>query len=111
MVEYPTDLDLDSNRDTHLDETNDLAVTSGVEQLQQSVGIDVMDELEDFVAGRLTGENIGRLEERIRQGLDADPQLSDVRNVTIEQFNRQNNTVQIGVHVVENEDFTLTVTP
>lgn len=111
MPDYPSDLDLNQNRDIHLNGANDLALTSGVENLQQSVGIDVMDELSDFVAGRLTGENIGRLEERIRDGLDSDPQLSDVRNVTIDQFDRQTDTVEISVHVVENEDFTLEVTP
>lgn len=111
MVEYPTDLDLNEDKDIHLDGANDLATTSGVEQLQQSVGIDVMDELRDFVAGRLTGGNIGSLEERIRQGLDDDPQLSDVRNVTIEQFDRRTDTVEITVSVVENADFTLEVSP
>lgn len=111
MVEYPTDLDLNEGKDVHLDGTNDLALTSGVEQLQQSVAIDVMDELRDFVTGRLTGRNIGQLEERIASGLNDDPQVDTVRSVSLDTFNRQNNTVEITVHVVENDDFTLEVEP
>lgn len=109
MVEYPTDLDLNQQKDIHLDGANDLATTSGVQQLEQSVGIDVMDELKDFVAGRLTGPNIGRLEERIRKGLDDDPQIASVRSVDLEVFDRQSNTVEITVHTVENKDFSLQV--
>lgn len=109
MVEYPTDLDLNSGKDIHLDRSNDLATTSGIEQLQQSVAIDVMDELQDFVAGRLTGENIGLLEEQIRQGLNDDPQLSEVRRVTVQQFNRNTDTVEIDIDVVGDDDFTISV--
>jgi hypothetical protein len=109
MVEYPTDIDLNEDKDIHLDAANDLATTSGIEQLQQSVAIDVLDELRSLIAGRLTGRNIGKLEERIRQGLDDDPQLSDVRNVTIETFDRDSGRIEIEVNVVENEDFALEV--
>lgn len=111
MVDYPTDLDLNEGKDIHLDGSNDLALTSGIEQLQQSVAIDVMDELRDFVAGRLTGPNIGLLEERIRAGLNDDPQVGDVRSVTLDTYDRRNSTVEISVFVVEDENFTLEVTP
>jgi hypothetical protein len=111
MSKYPTDLDLNEGKDVHLDATNDLALTSGVAQLQQSVGIDVMDELQDFIAGRLTGKNIGQLEERIAAGLNNNPQVDAVRSVSLDTFDRQNNTVEITVHVVEDENFTLEVEP
>lgn len=109
MVDYPTDLAINENKDIYLDEGNDLAVINGKAQLRQSVGIDVMDELQKFVGGRLTGPNIGRLEERIRKGLDDDPQLSNVRNVTIRTFDRRNNTIEITAEVVGNDNFTLEV--
>lgn len=109
MVEYPTDISINEGKDIHLDPTNDLATVSGTDQLRQSVAIDVMDELQDFVAGRLTGQNIGQLEEKIRQGLDADPQLGTIRNVTIDEYNRETATISISVSVVESEDFSLTV--
>jgi len=109
MVDYPTDLDINEEKDVHLDASNDLATTSGIEQLQQSVGIDVIDELRDFVAGRLTGENIGQLEEAIRRGLDEDPQLASVQNVKIDTFNRSTSTVKIDVTVVQDDNFSLEI--
>lgn len=107
MVEYPTDLDLNEQRDVHLDGANDLALTSGIEQLQQSTAIDVFDELQAFVGGRLTGENLGLLEERVRQGLNDDPQLADIRNVTVEEYDRGAQTVTLAISVVGDDDFEL----
>lgn len=109
MVEYPTDLDLNEYKDIHLDSTNDLTVTSGVEQLQQSVAIDVLDELQDLIAGRLSGTNIGQLERRIASGLNDDPQVGTVRNVSIDTFNRETGTIEITANVIENENFTLEI--
>lgn len=110
MVDYPTDLDLNENKDVHLDASNDLELTSGVEQLQQSVAVDVLDEIQSLLAGRVTGENIGLLEERIESGLNDDPQVGAVRSVTIGSFNRQTDKVVIDVKLVKNEDFTLELT-
>jgi hypothetical protein len=109
MVDYPTDLDLNENKDIHLDASNDLELTSGIEQLQQSVAVDVLDEIQALLSGRVSGENIGLLEERIASGLNDDPQVGDVRSVTIESFNRQTDEVAIDVKLVRNEDFTLEV--
>jgi len=109
MVEYPTDLKLNEGKDIHLDTGNDLALVSGKQQLRQSIGIDVLDEISAFIGGRITGTNIGRLEERIRKGLDEDPQLAEVRNVTIEQFDRRDDTVEITAEVVGDDNFTLEV--
>lgn len=109
MVEYPTDLELNETKDIQLDASNDLALVSGKSQLQQSVAIDVIDELQDLISGRLTGKNIGILEERIRNSLDEDPQVGDVRTVTIQSFDRQTGSVEIDVTLVRNEDFTLEI--
>lgn len=109
MDNYPTDIDLNEGKDVHLDAGNDIALTSGVDQLQQSIAIDADDELQAFVSGRLNGENIGRLEEAIRQGLDEDPQLSSVQDVTLNTFDRKNSIVKMDVTVVENKNFTLGV--
>lgn len=107
MPDYPTDLDLNRNKDIHLDGANDLALTSGIEQLQQSTAIDVFDELQQFIGGRLNGENLGLLEERIRQGLNDDPQLSTVRNVNVMEYDRGTESITVSVEVVDNENFTL----
>lgn len=109
MVDYPTDLDLNQDKDIHLDGSNDLAVTSGVEQLEQSVAIDVMDEIQEFIGGRVTGPNIGLLEERLRGALNDDPQLSEVRLVNVAEYDRRTDTITIEIIVVDDEDFTLEV--
>lgn len=110
MVDYPTDLDLDDSKDIHLDGANDLATVSGVDQLSQSVAIDVMDEIQDFIGGRVTGKNIGLLEERIRQGLNDDPQLSEVQSVNIEEYDRRDNSITMEIVTIKNADFTIEVT-
>lgn len=107
MVDYPTDLDLDSDKDTHLDGANDLALVSGEAQLAQSVAIDVMDEIQEFIGGRVTGKNVGLLEERIRSGLNDDPQLSQVTDVNIVEYDRRTDKLTIEVRTVENNEFTL----
>lgn len=110
MVEYPTDLDLDNNKDIHLDAGNDLTLTSGIEQLQQSVALDVLNNVDGFTSGRLSGENLGRLETAIRRSLEADVQVGDVRTVSIESFDRETGRVEVNVTLTENEDFTLNIT-
>lgn len=110
MVEYPTDLDLDNSKDIHLDAGNDLTLTSGIAQLQQSVALDVLNNVDDFISGQLSGENLGRLETSIRQSLERDPQVGDVRTVTIDSFDRQTGRISVDVTLTKNEDFTLELT-
>jgi hypothetical protein len=105
----PTDIELSQDKDVFLDDGNDLALVSGQTQLQQSVAIDVFDELQDFVGGRLTGQRIGLLEERIRNGLNDDPQVGEVVQVNVTEYNRSTSTVDIEVQVADDEDFELTL--
>lgn len=107
MVEYPTDLDLDSGKDIHLSGANDLALVSGEAQLRQSVAIDAMDEIEAFIGGRVTGKNVGLLEERLRQAFNDDPQLDQVINVNVVEYDRRSEEIKIRATTVKNEDFTL----
>lgn len=111
MPDYPTDLDLDESKDIHLDSANDLELTSGVAQIEQSVGIDVMDELEAFIGGRVTGKNVGLLEERVRGALNDDPQLSEVLTVDITQYDRRTDSVEMVIKVVDDDNFTIEVSP
>lgn len=107
MVEYPTDIDLNSDKDVHLNGANDLALVGGEEQLRQSVAIDVMDEIEDFIGGRVTGKTLGLLEERFLQAFNDDPQLDEVISVNIKQYDRRTDELIIEAKTVKNEDFTL----
>jgi len=108
-MDYPTDLDLNGAKDVHTDASNDLALTSGEAQLAQSVATDAFDELQAFVGGRVTGTNIGKLEERLREAFNDDPQLASVQSVTIEEYDERDNTLSVSARVIEDDDFTLEV--
>mgnify|MGYP000565407382 CR=1 FL=1 len=108
-MEYPTDLRLNEDKDIAIDDANDLALVSGVDQLEQSVAIGVLDEIQTFLGSRVTGARIGRLEERIQTGLSEDPQVGTITNVSVETFDRQTNTISVDVSVLQNNDFTLEI--
>lgn len=111
MPDYLQDLALDSDRDIHLDGGNDLALTSGRDNLEQSIAIAAGDAIRQFVGGNVNGTNVAILEERIRQSLDADPQVASVQAVSVEQFDKRENKITLDVMVEENESFTIEVSP
>lgn len=109
MVEYPTDAELNEQKDIFVDEAGDISLVSGIDQLAQSVGIDIFDETQDFTGSKLTGLTIGRLEAQIRDGLDNDPQLDDIVSVTIRSFDEEAGNVFIEVVTTANNEFTLPI--
>jgi hypothetical protein len=108
-MEYPVDLLLTEELDIRLDASNDLATISGEQQLEQSVALDVLDETQNFVGGRLTGENIGLLEERMRESLSADEQVADVQTVNIIEYNQESGQITAEVLVIDDEDFNINI--
>lgn len=108
-MEYPTDLDLNKNKDIYIDSANDLALTSGIQQLQQSVAIDVMDITRQFIGQQLTGTQVGLLEERVERSLNNDEQVAEVQTVNLVEFDRRDNSIELDIIVVKDEDFTLEV--
>jgi 2-polyprenyl-6-methoxyphenol hydroxylase-like FAD-dependent oxidoreductase len=103
------DIGIDQNRDVYLDDGNDLGLVSGNAQLEQSVAIDVLDETRRFIGSTVTAQTIGLLEQRIGEGLADDPQVATIRDVSVEEFDKRDNSVTVSVSVAEDEDFTLTV--
>jgi len=55
----------------------------------------------------LTGTNVGLLEERVRTSLESDPQIENVVNVSVAEYNTDTGAVQLDVVVTNNEDFTI----
>lgn len=109
MPEYPTDIAINSHRDVYLDGSNDLALVSGKENLQQSVAIAIGDAVRQSIGSTIDGTTIGLVEERIYQALDADPQVGTIHTVTVREFDRQSNTVRLDVALAENDEFSITV--
>jgi hypothetical protein len=104
-----TDLDIEQDKDIHLDSANDLATVSGIAQVQQSVAFDVLDVTKEFVAGPVEGGTLGLLEERIRKSVNADEQTAEVLSVDITEYNREDNRVIVEVTTVEEPNFTLEI--
>jgi hypothetical protein len=108
-MEYPTDFNLNSSKDVYVDASNDIALVSGVAQLRQSVAIDVFDETSQLIGGKVTGQDFGRIESAIRESLNDDPQLAEVQQVSVEEFNKDTNEVTVTVLTTANNEFTLPV--
>jgi hypothetical protein len=91
------DLALDSERDVFVDETGDLGVVRGDEQLNQHVMLIATPAIWRFVSNRVTGETIGRLEESVQQALLTSPRVSSVGDVTVTEYDTTTNTVVLDV--------------
>jgi len=100
-----TDLLIDEELDTVIDTTNDLGTVSGIQQLEQSVAIDVLDVTRRFVGSSLTGEQVGLLEERVLRSLEDDEQVGEVLDVVVSQYDRETQTVTMEIIVLEDENF------
>lgn len=110
QIDYPTDLELDSDKDVHLDGANDLAVIGGLGQLSQSVAIDVMDVTQDFIGQPITGATVGLLEEQIRQSISDDPQVETPTTVDVTTYDKRNRSVTAVVETKADETFEIQVT-
>jgi len=100
-----TDLLIDEDLDIVIDTTNDLGTVSGIQQLEQSVAIDVLDVTRQFVGSRLTGSQVGLLEERVLRSLEDDEQVGEVLDVVVSQYDEAAQSVTMEIIVLEDENF------
>jgi len=108
-MEYPTDIRLGEDKDIVINDANDIGLVSGVQQLEQSVAIDVLDEIERFLGSAVTGTRVGKIEERIQTALQNDEQVGTVTNVSVEEFDRRDGSLNVSVSLLRDDDFTITV--
>ncbi len=109
MTEYLTDLSVNEDRDIYLDGSNDLATTSGVDNLHQSIALSTLDITENFISTGVSAEDLAYLETRVEQYLANDPQVGTVLSVRTESVNRQSGEINMRVYLTENTDFEVTV--
>lgn len=110
MPDYPTDIKIsEDDRNVFLDGTGDLATIGGKNNLEQSVAILVMGVTRNFIGSTITGRSVGLLEERVRQAINNDPQVEQITDVQIDEFDRSNSTITMTVTSTENEDFSFEV--
>jgi hypothetical protein len=103
MVDYLTDLDVTQALDIRKDASNDLATTSGVENLRQGIALTTMGVTRERIGNKATADQLGLLEERVESMLDDDPHVGDVLRVTTETFNRNQNVVTMQVTLTDGE--------
>lgn len=108
-MDYLRDLKINENRDIDTDQANDLALTEGPENLAQSVDIEAYDAVERFVGEKITATSIALLEEDLSQVLDADPQVGEVRTVSVVEFDKRHETVTAEVELTQNDSFEIEV--
>lgn len=103
-----TDMAVNRQQDAYLDEGNDLAIVSGLENTKQSAALQVLDETDDLIGEVLNGNQLTKLRGRIRTELQADPELSTVHEVKLVSIDDNKNKVNIEVKA-EPSDVELTI--
>lgn len=104
------DLRLNGDRQIELGADGDLRITNPIETVEQSVMIHVGDAVRQLVGEPLTAQSYTDAESRIRQAIERDTQIDDIRRVEVTRVNKQNGTVDVDVYVSYNESFTLELT-
>lgn len=101
----PVDLKINNDLDTVIDTTNDLGTISSIQQLEQSVAIDVLDVTSQFIGSKLTGEQVGLLEERVLRSIQKDEQIGQVLDVVVSEYDKGSQSVTMEIVVLEDDNF------
>lgn len=104
-----TDIRLTEDRDVAFDDTGDIAVVSGQDNVNQQIGMDVLDITHDTVGDALTATNIERLRSAIQTALDEDEQVDDVHGVSVKSIGDNDQSISFDVRVSPDTSFTLTL--
>jgi hypothetical protein len=104
------DIAVNTDLDLFIDGQGDIGTVSGFPQIEQSVLLDVFGETDDSIGSRMTGGNIGVLEQRIKEALQNDEQLSDIIRVNVTEINNERDEIRFEVYTVEDPTFEMGVT-
>jgi hypothetical protein len=92
----PFDIAIEGDtEDTYLDETNDLATVDGNRRVEQHVYLNVGQQLEQLLSGRLTGETLTQAEAAIEDGLNNAEDIGDVLSVEIVEYDKEKSLVTV----------------
>lgn len=101
------DLKLGKDREVVQGADQDLKLTSGVETVEQSVGIKAGQALRPLIGEPTTTQNFVDVEEELAEVIEEDPQVDTVLRVNIVEVNRQQNSVTVEVFTSYNNSFTI----
>lgn len=93
--------------DIILNQTNDLELVSGIDNVKQSVALDVRDVAHFAVGSSITSTTIYELTAAIERSLATDPQITPPTSVKLESINQDANILNYHVVTRDNEEFTL----
>ena len=89
------DLYLTKNRDITQTSQNDLREVSGIENVVQSVGIQLASESRVLLGEQITGERLRQFGDSVERVLLEDPEVESVESIIISEINRETNTVVV----------------
>lgn len=101
-----TDLLIDRN-DIRLNKTNDIALVDGIENVKQSVALDVRDITHFAIGSNINANTIYDVTAAIERSLAADPQITAPTTVELQSINKDANELQFDITTRDNEGFTL----
>lgn len=112
MADSLRDLKMSADdRQVFVDDTGDLAVTSGIETVEQSLALNAGDVLRPLIGEPIEDETFGDVEATLQERLQNDPQVEGPQRVSVTQVNRSTGTVSVEIFTTFNDSFTLEVTP
>lgn len=95
--------------DIILNDSGDLDVISGFDNVLQSVALDTRDVTHFHVGNQLTTDAVYEIQNAITNSLRNDPQVSDPISVEPSQLDTESNEIEFEVTTIDNENFTLDI--
>lgn len=103
------DLQVNGDREVYVDGTGDLATTSGIDTVKQSVMLNAGAVLRPLIGEPADSQTIEDAQEKLRRVLARDPQIEAVRRVEVTEINERDRSVSVRVFVANNNDFEIGV--
>lgn len=103
------DVDVGEDREVYVDESGDLALTSGLETVEQSVMLNAAEAVRPLVGQPVDGPTLEDVQQQLRDVLEDDPQIATVNRVDVVEVDESSNTVRVRVFVRNNNDFEIGV--
>lgn len=101
------DIKLNEKREITIGADGDLALTDGVNTVEQSVAIQAANVLRPLVGEQPVSGQLQNIEENLARVLRNDVQVEDVQRVEVTEVNRSTGEVTIEVFVGFNNSFTI----
>lgn len=103
------DLRLDEDRSVNVGADGDLQLTSGIETVEQSVGITTGAVVRPLIGEPVSGTLYEDIRQEIEEALDDDPQIENVSRVRVTEVNTSTGAVTVEVFTEYNNSFEMEI--